>query len=246
MTIRSHAGSVTSGTPAPGPSRGISQSPPDACPFAVHLGLLAAFAASMVTVTVITEGWPTWSPGWRSWRSPERMSRSAGRPSRGCSRTSVRARAWTRPSGRLAWSDVLLALLTLNVLASGTDDLLSGNQVILHPRAVGIPFRDMGWHVLSALCCSCTSACTWRAAGVTSAVPPSADSSRPVRRSGLRLGRHPEALGVEGQGPAPLTLVEAELAQVVGDRAVAASGVGRHERGHGRRARSSRGWPARS
>ena len=30
-------------------------------------------------------------------------------------------------------------------------DLLSGNQVILHPRAVGIPLRDMGWHVLSAL-----------------------------------------------------------------------------------------------
>jgi hypothetical protein len=37
-------------------------------------------------------------------------------------------------------SDVVLVLLTLNVLASGTYDLLSGNQVILHPRDVGIPF----------------------------------------------------------------------------------------------------------
>ena len=62
-----------------------------------------------------------------------------------------RVRSWIRRSGRLAWSDVVLALLTLNVLVSGTYDLLSGNQVILHPRAVGIPFRDMGWHVLSAL-----------------------------------------------------------------------------------------------
>jgi hypothetical protein len=41
--------------------------------------------------------------------------------------------------------------LTLNVLASGTYDLVSGAQVILHPRSVGIPFRDIGWHVASAL-----------------------------------------------------------------------------------------------
>ena len=58
MTIRSDAGSVTSGTPSPGPSRGISQRRRTRARFAVHLGLLAAFAASMATVTVITEGWP--------------------------------------------------------------------------------------------------------------------------------------------------------------------------------------------
>jgi hypothetical protein len=46
---------------------------------------------------------------------------------------------------------VILAALTLNVLASGTYDWLTGNQVILQPRAVGIPFRTIGWHVLSAL-----------------------------------------------------------------------------------------------
>ena len=46
---------------------------------------------------------------------------------------------------------MVLAVLTLNVLTSGTYDLLSGNQVILHPRNIGIPFRDIGWHVLSAL-----------------------------------------------------------------------------------------------
>jgi hypothetical protein len=46
---------------------------------------------------------------------------------------------------------VVLTVLTLNLLASGTYDWLSGNQVILQPRAVGIPFRDIGWHVLSAL-----------------------------------------------------------------------------------------------
>ena len=62
-----------------------------------------------------------------------------------------RARTWFRRRGRLAWSDVVLALLTLNVLVSGTDDLLSGNQVILHHVHVGIPFRDIGWHVASAL-----------------------------------------------------------------------------------------------
>ena len=46
---------------------------------------------------------------------------------------------------------MILAVLTFNLLASGTYDWLSGNQVILQPRAVGIPFRDIGWHVLSAL-----------------------------------------------------------------------------------------------
>jgi hypothetical protein len=41
--------------------------------------------------------------------------------------------------------------LTLNVLASGSYDLATGNQVILQPRAMGIPFRDIGWHVSAAL-----------------------------------------------------------------------------------------------
>ncbi len=59
--------------------------------------------------------------------------------------------AWFRRRGRLAWSDLLLSPLTLNVLASGTYDLVSANQFILHPRSIGIPFRDIGWHVASAL-----------------------------------------------------------------------------------------------
>ncbi len=63
----------------------------------------------------------------------------------------VRVRTWLRRRGRLAWSDLVLALLTLNVLVSGIYDLATGNQVILHPRGVGIPFRDIGWHVSAAL-----------------------------------------------------------------------------------------------
>ena len=51
----------------------------------------------------------------------------------------------------MAWSDLILAVLTLTVLISGTYDLATGNQVILHPRSVGIPFRDIGWHVSAAL-----------------------------------------------------------------------------------------------
>jgi hypothetical protein len=51
----------------------------------------------------------------------------------------------------MAWSDLTLALLTLNALISGVYDLGTGSQVILHPRAVGIPFRDIGWHVSAAL-----------------------------------------------------------------------------------------------
>jgi hypothetical protein len=62
-----------------------------------------------------------------------------------------RVRTWATRRSRLAWSDVILAALTVNVLASGTYDWLTGNQVILQPREVGIPFRTIGWHVLSAL-----------------------------------------------------------------------------------------------
>jgi hypothetical protein len=119
--------------------------------FAVHLGLLAAFAASLATVTLITEGWPHLVVGLafvalavvhlvQRRHTVARLLSNLGR-----------ARTWLRRPGRLAWSDAALALLTLNVLASGTYDLVSGAQVILHPRGIGIPFRDIGWHVASAL-----------------------------------------------------------------------------------------------
>jgi hypothetical protein len=151
VAVRSDAGSVTSGTLRPIPSGRVSQSRRARARFAVHLGLLATFAASLATVTLITEGWPHLVVGLafvalaavhlvQRRHTVARLLSNLGR-----------ARTWFRRRGRLAWSDMVLALLTLNVLASGTYDLLSGNQVILHPRNVGIPFRDIGWHVASAL-----------------------------------------------------------------------------------------------
>ena len=113
--------------------------------------MLATFAASLATVTLITEGWPhlvvglafVALAGVHVAQRRHTVARLLGNLGR--------ARTWVRRRGRLAWSDVVLALLTLNVLVSGTYDLLSGNQVILHPRDIGIPFRDIGWHVASAL-----------------------------------------------------------------------------------------------
>jgi hypothetical protein len=151
VSIRSDAGPVTSGTPSPIPSSGRAHFRRTRARFAVHLGLLAAFAASLATVTLITEGWPhlvvglafVALAGVHVAQRRHTIARLLGNLGR--------ARTWFGRRGRLAWSDVVLALLTLNVLASGTDDLLSGSQVILHPRTIGIPFRDIGWHVLSAL-----------------------------------------------------------------------------------------------
>jgi hypothetical protein len=119
--------------------------------FAVHLLLLATFAASLATVRLITEGWPHLVVGsafvalaiLHVVQRRHTVARLLGNLGR--------VRTWFRRRGRLAWSDVVLAVLTLNVLASGTYDLVSGAQVILHPRSVGIPFRDIGWHVASAL-----------------------------------------------------------------------------------------------
>jgi hypothetical protein len=117
----------------------------------VHLGLLAAFAVSLATVTAMTEGWPHLLVGSvvvglvvvhvaQRRHTVARLLGNLGR-----------ARAWVRRRGRLAWSDLILALLTVNVLVSGTWDLVTGNQVILRPRSIGTPVRDIGWHVASAL-----------------------------------------------------------------------------------------------
>jgi hypothetical protein len=151
VTVRSDTASARSGAGVATPGKGLSQGGQARARFAVHLGLLATFAASLATVTLITEGWPHLVVGLafvalaivhlvQRRHTVVRLLANLGR-----------ARTWFRRRGRLAWSDLVLALLTVNVLASGTCDLLAGNQVILHPRSVGIPFRDIGWHVLSAL-----------------------------------------------------------------------------------------------
>jgi hypothetical protein len=119
--------------------------------FLVHLVLLATFAASLATVTAMTEGWPHLVIGSafvglvvvhvaQRRHTVVRLLGNVARPA-----------TWLRRRGRLAWSDLILALLTLNVLASGSYDLATGNQLILQPRDWGIPFRDIGWHVSAAL-----------------------------------------------------------------------------------------------
>jgi hypothetical protein len=151
VTIRSDPGSVTGEVHSPSSNGPLAQGRRMRARFAVHLLLLATFAASLATVTLITEGWPhlvvglafVALAGVHVAQRRHTVARLLGNLGR--------ARTWFRRRGRLAWSDVVLALLTLNVLVSGTYDLLSGNQVILHPRNVGIPFRDIGWHVASAL-----------------------------------------------------------------------------------------------
>ena len=117
----------------------------------VHLLLLATFAASLATVTLVTEGWPHLVVG-SAFVALAILHLVQRRHTVGRLLGNLgRARTWFRRRGRLAWSDLVLSLLALNVLVSGTYDLGSGNQVILHPRDVGIPFRDIGWHVASAL-----------------------------------------------------------------------------------------------
>ena len=150
MTIRSDPGPVTGEDPSLS-SKGVALGRRTRARFVVHLCLLATFASSLATVTLITEGWPhlvvgsafVALAGVHVAQRRHTVARLLG--------NLERVRTWFRRRGRLAWSDVVLALLTLNVLVSGTYDLLSGSQVILHPRDFGIPFRDIGWHVASAL-----------------------------------------------------------------------------------------------
>ncbi|MGD0749275.1 MAG: hypothetical protein ABSB68_15865 [Acidimicrobiales bacterium] len=151
MTLRTDGGLATNEPPSPPPGRLVTQGHRMHTRFAVHLLLLATFAASLATVTLITEGLPHLVVGLafvtlvgvhvvQRRHTAARLFANLGR-----------VRTWFRRRGQLAWSDVVLAVLTLNVLVSGTYDLASGSQVILHPHDIGVPFRDIGWHVLSAL-----------------------------------------------------------------------------------------------
>jgi hypothetical protein len=152
MTIRGDSSPVTaSASPSPAPGGAMAQGRRMRARFAVHLCLLVTFAAALATVTLITEGLPHLVVGLafvalvglhvvQRRHTVVRLLGNLGR-----------AGTWLHRRGRLAWSDAVLALLTLNVLVSGTYDLASGNQVILHPEGVGVPFRDIGWHVASAL-----------------------------------------------------------------------------------------------
>jgi hypothetical protein len=144
---------VTEDTPSPSQARPgrAKQGHRTGARFLVHLVLLATFAASLGTVTAMTEGWPHLVLGsafvglvlFHLLQRRQTVARLVGKLRRPLS--------WFKRRGRLAWSDLVLALLTLNVLVSGTYDLSTGNQVILHPRTVGIPFREIGWHVSAAL-----------------------------------------------------------------------------------------------
>jgi hypothetical protein len=60
-------------------------------------------------------------------------------------------KVWVRPRGRLAVSDLVLAGLTLNVLASGLVDWQEGYKFELPLSALGLPENLMSWHALSAL-----------------------------------------------------------------------------------------------
>ena len=60
-------------------------------------------------------------------------------------------KVWIRPRGRLALSDLVLAFLTVNVLASGIVDWQVGYKTELPLSALGLPENLMSWHALSAL-----------------------------------------------------------------------------------------------
>jgi hypothetical protein len=156
MTIRSEAGPVTEDTPSPsdarpGAGRSRQRGHQIGARFLVHLALLGTFAASLATVTAMTEGWPHLVVGSafvglvvsHGVQRRHTVARLVGRLARPVT--------WLRRRGRLAWSDLILALLTINVVVSGSYDLATGNQVILQPGEWGIPFRDIGWHVSAAL-----------------------------------------------------------------------------------------------
>jgi hypothetical protein len=61
-------------------------------------------------------------------------------------------RSWCKPRGRLAFSDLILLLFTLNVMVSGMVDWLVGYNTPFPLRTLtGLPISYIGWHTLSTL-----------------------------------------------------------------------------------------------
>jgi hypothetical protein len=59
-----------------------------------------------------------------------------------------RVGSWLKPRGRLAWADILLLVVTLNVIVSGFADYFrKGGGVMIHLGIIH-PFR---WHSVSAI-----------------------------------------------------------------------------------------------
>jgi hypothetical protein len=117
----------------------------------VHLTLIGAFAASLATVVMIPAGRLhivvglvfVALAGVHVAQRRRTVARLIG--------ALARAGGWFTRRGRLAWSDLVLVLLSLNLLVSGTYDWLSGEKVMVQPREIGIPVREFGWHALSAI-----------------------------------------------------------------------------------------------
>jgi hypothetical protein len=56
--------------------------------------------------------------------------------------------AWIKPRGRMAWADVGLVVVTLNVVVSGFADYFNHNQPVMIPLGFISPIR---WHAVSSI-----------------------------------------------------------------------------------------------
>jgi hypothetical protein len=59
-----------------------------------------------------------------------------------------RVAAWIKPRGRMAWADVVLVVVTLNVVVSGFADYFNHNQPVKIPLGFISPIR---WHAVSSI-----------------------------------------------------------------------------------------------
>jgi hypothetical protein len=123
----------------------------------VHLGLLATFIAALASVTVYQTSLTIHIILGLAFVGLAAVHIAQRRQTVGRLATQLtHARGWFKPRGRLAISDVILFLLTLNVLVSGVVDWVRGYKAALPIEAVtGLHVRFIGWHVFSAIVLLC-------------------------------------------------------------------------------------------
>jgi hypothetical protein len=122
--------------------------------WAVHLGLMVTFGAALASLVLLRGATTIHILLGLAFVALVAVHLSQRRQAvNRLTRQLAQVRSWFRPRGRLAWSDVILGLLTVNVLISGTVDWVDGHDTALPLQALRIGY--LGWHGISSLVLLC-------------------------------------------------------------------------------------------
>lgn len=119
----------------------------------VHLGLLVTFAAALGSFALLSGSMTVHVALGLAFAALVAVHLGQRRRTTArLARQLARLRSLVRPAGRLALADIVLGLLVVNVVVSGTVDLVRGRKTSLPVEALtGLHVPFLGWHAFSVV-----------------------------------------------------------------------------------------------